>query len=102
MEGAADKKLREDAGAALIAIAQDLSHELYPGRRSTLRAGLNSSLELDWGFDSLSRAELLLRVERAFSVRLPEKLLGEAETLSDLLSALADAQALPALDATVR
>jgi 1-acyl-sn-glycerol-3-phosphate acyltransferase len=59
---------------------------------------LDSSLERDWGFDSLSRAELLLRVERAFSVRLPERLLSEADTLNDLLSALAGARSLPAMD----
>jgi 1-acyl-sn-glycerol-3-phosphate acyltransferase len=102
MEKIADKKLRDDAGAALVAIAQDLAHELHPRRRTALRAGLNSSLERDWGFDSLSRAELLLRVERAFSVRLPEKLLGEADTLKDVLSALADVRSLPFLDVGVR
>jgi hypothetical protein len=93
MEEIADKKLRDDAGAALVAIAQDLAHELHPRRRTALHAGLNSSLERDWGFDRLPRAELLLRVERAFSMRLPEKLLGEAETLRDMLSALANARA---------
>lgn len=58
------------------------------------RAGLDSSQERDWGFDSLARAELLLRSERAFSVRLPERMLGEAETLRDLLPALLRARML--------
>ena len=102
MEQAADIELREDASAALIEIAQGLAHELHPRRRTALRAGLNSSLERDWGFDSLSRAELLLRVERAFSVHLPEQLLSEAETLEDLLSALAGARRLSSFDATAR
>ena len=102
MEEVADIQLREDAGVALVEIALGLSHELHPRRRTALHAGLNSSLERDWGFDSLSRAELLLRVERAFSVRLPEQLLGEAETLNHLLSALAGARRLPSLDATAR
>ena len=102
MEEVANKQFRDDAGVALVEIAQGLAYELRPRRRSVLRAGLNSSLERDWGFDSLSRAELLLRVERAFSVRLPEQLLGEAETLKDLLSALAGARRLPSLDATAR
>ena len=102
MEEVADIQLREDAGVALVEIAQGLSHELHPRRRTALRAGLSSSLERDWGFDSLSRAELLLRVERAFSVRLPEQLLGEAETLKDLLSALAGARKPPSLNATAR
>jgi len=89
--------------AGLIDIARDLHQELHPRSRAGGRAGLNSSLERDWGFDSLSRAELLLRVERAFSVHLPERLLGEAETLQDLLAALEGAKAQPAVfDTTVR
>jgi 1-acyl-sn-glycerol-3-phosphate acyltransferase len=102
MKQAADIELREDASAALIEIAQGLAHELHPRRRTALRAGLTSSLERDWGFDSLSRAELLLRVERAFSVHLPEQLLSEAETLNDLLSALAGARRLSSFDTTAR
>lgn len=77
----------------LLGIARDLAHELWPGRRAAERAGLDSSLERDWGFDSLSRAELLLRVERAFATHLPERLLGEAETLRDLVDALGRAKA---------
>jgi len=102
MEAVAETISRDDAGMALVRIAQDLAHELHPRRRAALRAGLESSLERDWGFDSLSRAELLLRIERAFSVRLPEKLMGEAETLRDLLSPLAGAPRLPSLDAAAR
>lgn len=79
---------------ALLKIARDLARELQPGRRAVERAGLDHSLDQDWGFDSLSRAELLLRIERAFATRLPERLLGEAETLRDLLTALAHAQAV--------
>jgi non-ribosomal peptide synthetase component F len=85
-----------------VEIAQGLARELHPRRRTALRAGLNSSLEREWGFDSLSRAELLLRVERAFSVRLPEQLLGEAEALKDLLPALASAQRRPSSAAAAR
>ncbi len=103
VEGVADAQPRAvDAAAILVEIARGLARELHPRRRAALRAGLNGSLERDWGFDSLSRAELLLRVERAFAVRLPEKLLGEAETLEDVLSALASAKKLPSLDAKAR
>ena len=93
---------RDDAGMALVRIAQGLAHELHPRRRAALHAGLNSSLDRDWGFDSLSRAELLLRIEHAFSVRLPEKLLSDAETLQDLVSAVAGAQRRPSLAAAAR
>ncbi len=91
------------AAARLLGIACELHRELHPRARTGGKAGLDSSLERDWGFDSLSRAELLLRVERVFSVHLPEHLLGEAETLHDLLAALQDAKAAPAsFDAAVR
>lgn len=82
-------------GQALLRIARDLAHELWPGRRALDRASLDSSLDREWGFDSLSRAELLLRVERSFAAHLPERLLGEAETLRDLLDSLGDAKARP-------
>lgn len=49
---------------------------------------LDMSLDRDLGFDSLARVELLLRIEHAFGVRLPEELLGSAETPRDLLDAL--------------
>ena len=88
--------------AAVVKIARDLTNEIHPHRRAAKQAGLDSSLERDWGFDSLSRAELLLRIERAFSGRIPERLLGEAETLRDLVSALADAKATPREAADIR
>lgn len=77
----------------LVGLARELAHELWPGRRAVERAGFDSLLDRDWGFDSLSRAELLLRVERSFGTHLPERLLGEAETLRDLARALATAKA---------
>lgn len=49
---------------------------------------LDSSLERDLGLDSLARGELLLRVETAFGVALPEGTLGQAQTPADLLAAL--------------
>lgn len=75
-----------DAAGRLLQIAGQLRAELHPGRSGTLR--LDSRLEHDVGLDSLARAELLLRVEAAFGLRLPEGTLGRAETLADLLTAL--------------
>lgn len=77
-----------NARIVLEKIAADLARELHPERRGLRLVDLDSSLDRDWGFDSLSRAELLLRIERAFAVRLPERLLGEAGTLKDILTAL--------------
>jgi 1-acyl-sn-glycerol-3-phosphate acyltransferase len=81
--------------AEVLGIARELAREIQPGRKAVERAGLDSSLDQDWGFDSLSRAELLLRIERAFNLHLPEHLLGEAETLRDLIEALAGAKTAP-------
>jgi 1-acyl-sn-glycerol-3-phosphate acyltransferase len=83
--------------SVVLRIARELAHEVQPDRRAIERAGLDSSLDQEWGFDSLSRAELLLRVERAFATHLPERLLGEAESLRDLVSALSDAKAVPVI-----
>jgi len=74
--------------AALISIAQELARELNLRPTAQRRAALDMSLGRDWGFDSLSRAELLLRVERAFSITLPAHALQRAETLRDVLAAL--------------
>ena len=40
------------------------------------------------GFLAEGRVELLYRLERAFAIKLPEELLGEAETPGDLLAAV--------------
>src|SRR3954470_21438508 len=76
------------APAAVLEIVQGLSQELQPQRRSHA-VSLDSSLERDLGLDSLGRVELLARVEKSFGVRLPEEVLGSAETPRDLLAALA-------------
>ncbi|MGH7337757.1 MAG: acyl carrier protein, partial [Myxococcota bacterium] len=52
---------------------------------------LDDKLERDLGIDSLARAELMLRLERAFGVRLPEEKVWEAQTGRDLLDAIAGA-----------
>ncbi|HEY4562662.1 MAG TPA: AMP-binding protein, partial [Thermoanaerobaculia bacterium] len=78
------------APAAVLEIVQGLSRELQPQRRGHA-VSLDSSLERDLGLDSLGRVELLARLERSFGVRLPEGLLGTAETPRDLLQALAAA-----------
>ena len=48
-------------------------------------------MERDLGIDSLGRTELVMRLERAFGVRLPIGLVTEAETIGDLLQALEQA-----------
>src|SRR5512145_3154935 len=52
---------------------------------------LDAELERDLGIDSLTRAELALRIEQAFGVRLSESAVLEARTVRDLAAALAAA-----------
>jgi acyl carrier protein len=52
------------------------------------RVTLDSALDRDLGLDSLARVELLLRVERAFGITVPESTLQNARTARDLLAAL--------------
>ncbi|HEX6862303.1 MAG TPA: AMP-binding protein, partial [Thermoanaerobaculia bacterium] len=72
----------------VLGLVRTLARELQPGRRGLDNTTLDSSLEKGFGLDSLARAELLLRLERAFGVRLSESLLTSAETPRDLLRAL--------------
>ena len=72
----------------LLGMVRALAIELHPERKDTLRVGLDSRLDCELGFDSLARAELLLRLERAFEMRLPQEVLGEAEIPEHLLTAV--------------
>ncbi len=73
----------EASADTLLAVVDQLVRDTGHGR--AVRAALDSSLERDLGLDSLARVELVLRVERAFDVSLPERALYAAETPRDLL-----------------
>jgi len=83
----------------LIALVKDLVRELHPQRGRFIEVEPSSRIERDLGIDSLARTELILRVERAFHVRLPAQAVGEAETVEDLVRALE--QAGPTLDRAI-
>ena len=51
------------------------------------RKGEAAHLERDLGLGSLERVELMLRLDNAFSIHLPEKVVAEADTAADLLDA---------------
>lgn len=72
---------------ALLGITERLVQESHPGGYR-LNITLDSSMEKDLGLDSLSRMELLHRIEEAFGVHLSDRLLVSAETLRDLLGSL--------------
>ena len=79
----------------VIALVAELVRELHPQRIRFIDIVPSSRIERDLGIDSLARTELILRIERAFRVRLPAQTIGEAETVHDLVRALE--QAGPAL-----
>lgn len=73
----------------LLTLVAQLCDELRaPGAPESSPVRLDSRLDRDLGFDSLARAELLLRIETEFAVRLPVELLSAAETPQDFLAAL--------------
>jgi len=83
----------DSRGEALLDLVRQLAVELHPRRQRTLRVALDSVLDRDLGFDSLSRVELLRRIEGAFAVSLPEQVLASADTPRDLLRAVSAAHA---------
>jgi 1-acyl-sn-glycerol-3-phosphate acyltransferase len=79
---------------ALLDAVWQLAVELRPSR-TALPASLDNRLEQDYGFDSLGRVELFLRIERSFGVSLPESVMASAETPRDLLRAILAAGSAP-------
>lgn len=84
---------------ALFAEVAVLLHELHPRSRGIPDLRLDAHLDRDLGLDSLSRMELLARLEQRFRVRIPERTGFAAETLSDLSRVLAGAPPLGSLPA---
>jgi 1-acyl-sn-glycerol-3-phosphate acyltransferase len=77
-----------EVAARLNRLVRDLVWELHPHMQRRVAVTLDSDLDRDLGLDSLGRAELVLRIDRAFKVRLPDQLLADASTPRDLLQAL--------------
>jgi 1-acyl-sn-glycerol-3-phosphate acyltransferase len=81
----------------LRGVLKDLVHELHGPSSSVPTISPSSKLDRDLGIDSLGRTELVMRIERAFRVRLPIGVMAEANTVADLIRALekATSQASP-------
>ena len=90
-----DGGTRQVAPESVLEVVRELVHELEPAgnrdRDRGERVGLDSALGSELGLDSLSRAELLGRLEKRFDVTLPDRMLGEAESPRDLLRAVSRA-----------
>jgi len=72
----------------LVSVVRELVRELAPQRLKRGDVTLTSRLDRDLGIDSLARTELVLRIERAFQVRLNVTEVAEMETVRDLLKAV--------------
>ena len=83
--------LPDVAAGKLVELIAAMLRELRPAAPPQA-VHLRDSIERDLGLDSLSRVELVLRVERAFGVRLPEHLAAAARTPHDLLEAIANGE----------
>ncbi|WP_435099543.1 AMP-binding protein [Arhodomonas sp. AD133] len=81
---------REALTDQLLEIVHRLVRESHPGATAPPAVALESRLDRDLGLDSMARAELVLRVERAFNVDLPEQALA-ADTPAELLEAIVSA-----------
>ena len=91
---AGEERAIPDLAPRLLRVVRDLARELRPGTEPVQFAehlGLDHSLERDYGLDSLSRTELLLRIEHELGLAPGESALSEAETPRDLLRALSAA-----------
>ncbi|MFO1221114.1 MAG: AMP-binding protein [Burkholderiaceae bacterium] len=73
---------------ALLAIVEATLRELHADAPGLPAATPASLLDRDLGLDSLSRMELLLRIERGFGIQLPEDTLQRADSVADLLQAV--------------
>ena len=82
------EKTSLELAARFSRLVRDLVWELHPHMQRRVAVTLDSDLDRDLGLDSLGRAELVLRIDRAFKVRLPDQLLVDASTPRDLLRAL--------------
>lgn len=84
------KQSQQEVEDKLITITTQLLAESgEPHRRQVT---LDASLQRHLGIDSLSRAELFQRIEKAFEIPVPDRILIEADTLSDIVLFLQEAQ----------
>ncbi len=79
---------RAPSAKALCASIEALVKTLHPNLQGRVRVGMDTTLEGDLGLDSLSRVELLTRIEREFGASISDREMAEAETPRDILRAL--------------
>ncbi|EIF51343.1 AMP-binding protein [Sulfurovum sp. AR] len=86
------KSKADKRAQALLKVISELLTEIHPHHLPSESISLDSRFEEELGLDSLSRVELIARVEKEFKLSLPERSYSEAETPRDLLRMLLGAQ----------
>jgi fatty-acyl-CoA synthase len=87
-------------GTTLSLLAELLEELGHDTARVALQPGAH--LERDLGLGSLERVELLLRLNAALGIQLPEQALAEAETVGELVSVVEASQGAAAAPAVAR
>lgn len=82
------KSKADKRAQALLKVISELLTEIHPHHLPSKHISLDSSFEEELGLDSLSRVELIARVEKEFKLSLPERAYSEAETPRDILRML--------------
>jgi long-chain acyl-CoA synthetase len=67
---------------------------ITPLLREEMPVHLSDNLELDLGLDSLQRIELVVALEKAFSLKLPEAFASEVQTVGELVERIKEFKAL--------
>ena len=57
-----------ETASRLLEIVRDLAAEIHPEHKESIKPALDSSLDRDLGFDSLTQMELLARIEKSFTI----------------------------------
>lgn len=78
--GVPDKYLMEDE------IGREIVQCITPLMKEKIQIQSTDNLELDLGFDSLTRIELVVSLEKAFSIKLPETFASEIQTVEELVA----------------
>ena len=81
-------KTTDETTEQLLVLVSKLANELRPGARYTKAISLESSLDNDLGFDSLTRVELIHRIEQYFNVSLADDAFASIEKVGDIQTLL--------------
>lgn len=85
VENLSDSEITADE---ILSVVRALVQEVHPNFSASQVITLDSIFDKDLGLDSLTRVQLIARVELKYGLALPERTFSEAETTRDLLRAI--------------